>query len=101
MLPGQQELNAALEQFHFCFPVLQGLERTRSGLVWTGLHRQERLAKGGDCSGFSIRRFLPGSLLWSFTQLFWTSDLVLTSDLLFALGQVALFILGVFRHLGN
>lgn len=99
MLPGQQELDAALEESHFCFPFLQGWEWTGSGL--DRVAQAGEAGKKGNYSGFSIRQLLPGSLLWSFIELFWTSSLVLTSGLLFALGQVAVFILGIFRHLPN
>lgn len=80
-------------------PLLCGLQWPGSGLSWVA--QAGETSKGGKYSDFSIRQLLPGSLLWSFTGLFWTSSLVLTFDLLFALGQVALFNLGRFGSLSN
>lgn len=98
MAQSKQELRAALEPSHFCFPLLQGLQGTGSGLSW--------VAQAGDQQGREVLWLLHQAasaweLLWSFTELFWTSSLVLTFDLLFVFGQVALFNLGIFRSLSN
>lgn len=69
MLPGQQELDTALEQSHFCFPFLQGLERTGSGLDW--------VAQAGEVGKV-------GELLWLLYQAAsaWESSLELHLALL-------------------